>query len=96
MNNFTEELISIYWDFSLVILTLMLHGDKTNHSELVKVIPYDDEEILLKVQEDDEEILLKVQEDNEEILLKAQEDNEEILLESNAWYRAQAIIVKKR
>lgn len=82
MNNFTEELIYIYLDFASVIFEMMLHEEKTNHSELVKVIPYDDEEILLKAQEDDEEILLK-----------AQEDHEEILLEPNAWYRPQAILV---
>jgi len=80
-------------DFASVIFSMMLHEEKTNHSELVKVIPYDDEEILLKAQEDDEEILLKAQEDDEEILLKAQEDHEEILLEPNAWYRPQAILV---
>ncbi len=72
---------------------MMPHEEKTNHSEFVQVIPYDDEEILLKAQEDDEEILLKAQEDDEEILLKAQEDDEEILLEPKAWYRPQVILV---
>jgi hypothetical protein len=74
--------MSIYWDFVSVILSMMPHEEKTNHSEFVQVIPYDDEEILLKAQEDDEEILLK-----------AQEDDEEILLEPKAWYRPQVILV---
>jgi hypothetical protein len=96
MNNFTKELMSIYMDFLLALLAIMLHEEKTNNAVLVQIIPYDDEEILLlKAQDDDEEILLlKAQDDDEEILLlKAQDDDEEILLEPKVWYCPQAILV---
>jgi len=95
MNNFTKELMSIYMDFLLALLAIMLHEEKTNHAVLVQIIPYEEEILLLKAQDDDEEILLlKAQDDDEEILLlKAQDDDEEILLEPKVWYCPQAILV---